>query len=192
MTLLSTKIRGPVGWLCGIQFQAALQRFAPRHVKAEKLDAESVVAMVHPSGQQMTVRHITRLSIEDQQAMAADSSELVISHPQWCQIEDAIRRLDGKYRTLVILGQENTESDYMVVGGGKDRLYWCGIYDKEGREFVAVDPSKSSTTCVKVPTGQPTSVPLKETIGLEDAVAAAREYAETGQRTTKLTWEERK
>jgi hypothetical protein len=65
---------------------------------------------------------------------------------------------------LVILGQENTEFDYMVVGGGKDRLYWCGIYDKEGREFVAVDPSKSSTTCVKVPTGQPTSVPLKETL----------------------------
>jgi Immunity protein Imm1 len=147
--------------------------------------------MVHPSGQQMTVRHITRLSIEDQQAMAADS-ELVISHPQWRQIEDAIRRLDGKYRTLVILGQENTEFDYIVVGGGKDRLYWCGIYDKEGREFVAVDPSKSSTTYVKVPTGQPTSVPLKETIGLEGALAAAREYAETGQRTTKLAWEERK
>jgi Immunity protein Imm1 len=93
---------------------------------------------------------------------------------------------------LVILGQENTEFDYMVVGGGKDRLYWCGIYDKEGRQFVAVDPSKSSTTYVKVPTGQPTSVPLKETIGLEDAVPAAREYAETGQRTTKLAWEKRK
>jgi len=77
----------------------------------------------------MTVRHITRLCIEDQQAKTAESRELVVYNPEWDQIENVIRRLDGKYRTLVILGQENTECDYMVIGGGKDRVYWCGVYD---------------------------------------------------------------
>ncbi len=136
--------------------------------------------------------HIKRLSIEDQKAMDPASRDLVVSQPHWDQIERAIRQLDGKYRTMVILGQENTEFDYMVIGGGKNRLYWCGVYDDQGREFTVIDPSKSSTTYVKVPTGQPTSVPLKEIIGLEDVIVAARQYAETGKRTTDLPWAERK
>jgi len=136
--------------------------------------------------------YVRRLSIEDERVRGQDSPELNVCNPIWDQIEKAIRQLDGTYRTMVIIGKEDTEFDYMVIGGGRDQVYCCGLYDKQGREFTVVDPSKSSVTYVEVPTGQPTSVPLRETIGLEDALRAAREYAETGTRAKDLPWDEHK
>jgi hypothetical protein len=135
--------------------------------------------------------YVKRLSIEDQRIADQTSPDLIVSSPIWDQINSAIQQLDGRYRTMIILGQESTEFDYMVIGGGKDQLYWCGVYDQEGREFVVIDPSKSSTTYIKVPSGQPTTVPLNETIGLGDAIVAAKEYAETGERAAQLVWRKR-
>ncbi len=131
-------------------------------------------------------------SIEDQRVVGPNSSELVITDPSWSQIESAIRQLDGKNRTMVILSQEIAEFEYMVVGGGKNGVYSCGVYDQQGREFILIDPSKSSATFIKVPTGQPTTLSLRETIELEDAIIAAKEYSETGERAEELVWEERK
>jgi immunity protein Imm1 of predicted polymorphic toxin system len=135
--------------------------------------------------------YVKRLTIEDQRILDPYSPELAVSDPSWDQVETAIQQMDGRFRTLVILGQENSEFDYMVIGGGKEGIYWCGIFDQQGREFTLTDPGRSSTTCVKVPAGQSTSVPLRETVGLHEVIVAAKQYAETGDRTGKLTWVER-
>jgi Immunity protein Imm1 len=135
--------------------------------------------------------YVRRLSIEDERILDPSSPELDAQNPSWDQIENGIHRLDGKYRTLLIIGQDNPEFDYMVIGGGKEGAYWCGLYDKTGREFVVIDPSQTSTMHVKVPTGQTTSVPIRETVDLETVIIAAKKYSESGERASELVWEER-
>lgn len=58
-----------------------------------------------------------------------------IENPQWVQIEDAIRRLDGRSRTLVTLIAEG--GGHMVVGGG-ERGEYLGYATFDNQTFFNV------------------------------------------------------
>jgi len=90
-----------------------------------------------------------------------------IREPTCNLIEEAIRGLDGKHRTVVILGRNDFE--YMVVGGGKDNMYSCGLVDKRGQEFAVVDSRKAGSANVILPCGQPTAIAIQEVIDLTAA-----------------------
>jgi hypothetical protein len=138
----------------------------------------------------VTAMYVKRLFMEDVRILDPQSPEVEVYDPTWDQIESAIRRLDGNHRSIVIIGQLDPETDFMGIGGGKDGVYRCFVYDRQGREFAVIDPSKPPDKLVDILMGQKTSVSLQECIDLDTVLLAAKSYAESGQLEKKLTWKE--
>jgi hypothetical protein len=128
---------------------------------------------------------VNRLSIDDTRVYDADGA-MAICEPRWDAIERAIRQLDGKFRTQIILWR--TESEFMVVGGGNNGMYSCGLVDQSGADFVIIDERRDKGGHVVVPCGQPTAISNEEVIDLAAVLLAANEYAESGQRCDQVKW----
>jgi hypothetical protein len=134
---------------------------------------------------------IKRMYLEDDRVQDPESSEKEVAKPSWATIESSIRRLDGVHRSMVIIGQDDPEVDFMAVGGGAEGTYRCFIYTQDGREIVLTDPSQVSEGVKDVLMGQTTSVPLDECLPLEVVLRAARTYSTTGQPDPSLSWKSR-
>jgi hypothetical protein len=118
--------------------------------------------------------YVTRLLIDDDRIVDWESPETAMSHPTWQQIEEAIKGLDGTHRTLVTLGRDGGDCDYMVIVGGKGGVYTCGLYDADGREFAVVDPyHQGSTELIEIPAGQPSCVSKREALEVGTVLVAA-------------------
>jgi len=128
---------------------------------------------------------VKRLSIDDTRVYDPDGA-LDIREPTWDVIEQAVRQLDGKYRTQIILGR--TESEFMVVGGGTNGMYSCGVIDQSGEEFAVIGERRDKAGHVVVPCGQPTPISNQEVIDLTAVLLAVKEYAESGQRCGQVKW----
>jgi len=134
--------------------------------------------------------HVKRMFVEDVRILDPNSPEVEVYSPNWDQIENAIRKLDGNHRSIVIIGQLDPEIDYMGIGGGKNGIYRCFVYDSNGREFALIDPSKSLNEAIDVLMGQTTSISAQECLPVEMVLQAAKTYAESGNKDTKLRWKE--
>lgn len=134
--------------------------------------------------------HIDTLTFENWQGVQNLGG--TVSEPNLRQVETAVCNLDGLRRTLIIL--ESPDGSYLAVGGGNSGRYVISasicdeIYnlvsnmdDKGERSDIA--------TCWIVTGGQGAEYPLRETVDLETALQAAREYATHGTLDSSLVWE---
>jgi hypothetical protein len=119
---------------------------------------------------------------------AEDSSRDEILNPDWFAIEAAIRRLDGESCSLVVLGIGDPPVPHMAIGGGQGRYIVYATSDNL-TFYKAVNPKAGIGKCDLVAGGQLGSYDLRLCVGLEEALRAAKAYAETGSLDRSLTWE---
>lgn len=131
---------------------------------------------------------VTRLYMEDDRIADQNSPDRERYGPTWPDIESAIRRLDGAHRSIVILGKDDPEIDFMGIGGGADGVYRCFVVTEDGREAALLNPHEPGTEVREVFMGQLTAVSAQECLSLEIVLEAARTYAQTSQMHPALTW----
>ena len=118
-----------------------------------------------------------------------DECEL-IEIPTWSQIEQAIRELDGKSKTLVTLGAD--DECYMSIGGGDSGKYIVNVTFDNVRFHNLVDRSKPDAIQKLVVGGQQGNYSAKMCVNLETALLAAQTFTVSGQLEISLCWEEEK
>jgi len=107
--------------------------------------------------------------------------------PAEAVVEQAIKALDGVGHTEVLLEQ----GTQLSIGGGVGQ-YVVSMFTADERSLVAISPSApNSDEKVKlVAGGQKISVPRRQVLSVEHAVAAALHFLRTGHPDKSLTWEE--
>jgi len=108
-----------------------------------------------------------------------------ICDPTWEQIEEAIRRLDGKVHTEVLL----SKAGQLSIGGGAGQ-YFVSIFTDDERSLIAIDQSKTAQEhTALVSGGQTVSLPKRQIVDVDAALRAARAYFETERPDPTLTWD---
>lgn len=119
-----------------------------------------------------------------------------IAHPDWAQIEAAIRALDGDARTEVALGASNenpADTPHMMIGGGNEGRYIVyATYDGR-RLFDLLRAGAGSNTDDEdtkvVAGGQEGIYHAREVVDLATALAAAQAFALDGELASGLNWD---
>ncbi len=123
-----------------------------------------------------------------------------IENQDWNQIEAAIRELDGKSKTLVTLGADDSEAlatlgasdTYMTIGGGGAGKYVVSVTFDNISFYNLVDLSKPDRTEKLVVGGQEGIYPSKMCVDLLRCLLAARTFSESGKLDPLVSWEEDK
>ncbi len=118
-----------------------------------------------------------------------DEGDLIES-PTWSQIEQAIRELDGKSKTLVTLGVD--DECYMSIGGGESGKYIVNVTFDNVSFYNLVDPSKPDAIEKLVVGGQEGNYSAKICVNLETTLLAAQTFTLSGKLQISLSWEEEK
>jgi len=139
----------------------------------------------------LTSLSITRLYTEDDRIPDPNSPEKEHYNPSWPEIESAVRQLDGVHRSIVIIGKDDPEIDFMGIGGGAGGVYRCFVVTEEGKEVTLLNPDESSTQVRDIFMGQQTKISARECLPLPLVLEAARTYAQSSQMNPALIWQER-
>lgn len=119
-----------------------------------------------------------------------------VAHPDWEQIEAAIRALDGDTRTDVALRASNenpADTPHMMIGGGNEGRYVVyATYD--GRRLFDLlradaDSDSDDEDMRVVAGGQEGIFHAREVVDLTTALAAARAFALDGELASGLNWD---
>jgi len=106
------------------------------------------------------------------------------------QIEQGIRELNGKTKSLVTLGAD--DECYMSIGGGESGKYIVNItFDKVSFHNLVV-PSKPDAIEKLVVGEQEGNYSARMCVNLETALLAAQTFTVSGQIQISLSWEEEK
>lgn len=114
------------------------------------------------------------------------SQDVLIDKPNWCQIETAIRELDGANHTLVTLGAD--EETYMSIGGGAGEYIVTVTFDSLNF-YILLDLAKSNNIEKLVVGGQHGNFPANQCVDLLRCLLAARTFALEGKLDELLTWQ---
>lgn len=120
-----------------------------------------------------------------------DSDLTTKQHPSWKEIEAAIRRLDGKSCSLVVIALSDAEAPHMAIGGGGNGRYLVYGTQDNMTFHNLINPAAPTGKCSLVAGGQRGEYAQKHCVSLPDALRAAKTYAETGEYDTALMWEEK-
>jgi len=113
-----------------------------------------------------------------------DSGE-VIESPSSAEIEAAVRALNQKERTLVMLYQ--SPEKHMAVGGGNGQ--YVAYITEDGRSFSKLVSSTPDTgTLCLVVGGQVGDYPRSQCVSLDEVLRAVREFADRGFPNPELRW----
>jgi hypothetical protein len=113
-------------------------------------------------------------------------TSLVVSKPEWADIEKAIHRLDGaRYCELALMTREAT--GISIFGGWQGR-YTCELIAESENGACLVSPNGRRDVLVNVTEGGEDS-PEMWAVGLVHVPKAAKTYAETGELDETLVWE---
>lgn len=126
--------------------------------------------------------YVTLLSAPD------DGDGEFVAHPSLGDVELAVRALDGRHRTLVVLGTHGAA--HMAIGGGPHRFIVTATRDGD-RYAVALDPPAPEGT-VRLPMeGDGDEFAMRETVELPAALWAARTFTFDGRLDRRLIWGKR-
>jgi hypothetical protein len=109
-----------------------------------------------------------------------------VSNPSWEDIENAIRDLDGKSRTIVSLQGE--DEAHLVVGGGSSGRYL--VYATfDNKHFSTLSNGRAASSKMRLYIGgQVGEYADNLIVDIACALSAARCFSEFGQLDPKLAW----
>jgi hypothetical protein len=114
-------------------------------------------------------------------------SPTTVQKPGWFTIEQRIRLLDGRQHTMVTIA--GAGEAHMAVGGGGGRYVVYTTYDNLTFHNL-VDPARGEAAERVLAGGQQGEYPARQVVALDQALEAARQFAEHGVLAPTVTWEE--
>lgn len=108
-----------------------------------------------------------------------------IEWPYWTDVENALRRLDGRTRTQVFLMTEDAIG--MCVTGGYMNRFICEIQDKGGARILIGDAAVDDVAVPVLENGD-TDFPASEIVSLEVALDVCKTYLDTGLADARFGW----
>ena len=109
-----------------------------------------------------------------------------VPRPSWPQIETAIRALDGKRRTMVILGADG--ESHLTVGGGSSNRYVVYMTFDNMQFLNLMSRDRADKTVRLFVGGQDGLFPDNSVVDIALALRAAKTFAETGQPDPLCKW----
>jgi hypothetical protein len=106
--------------------------------------------------------------------------------PTWPDIEAAIRKLDGRVFTMATIAAEG-EAHLCVGGGSEGRYVVYATFDNWNFRTLTSAATESSKILLFIG-GQEGDYPSNIVVPLQNALQAARTFAESGQIDPNLTW----
>jgi hypothetical protein len=115
-----------------------------------------------------------------------DVGDADVSAPSWNQIETAIRALDGKRRTMVILGGDG--ESHLAIGGGSSNCFVVYMTFDNMHFFNLLSRDRADKTATLFVGGQHSQFPDNTVVDIALALRAAKTFAETGQPDPSCMW----
>lgn len=111
------------------------------------------------------------------------------ANPDWKDVEDIIRRLDGQHVSEVTM-DNGDEDNYLCVAGGNNGLFILYIALDDNSEFYSLlNPFPENKTNRLVTGGQSGDFEDKICVRVETVLDAAGDYFRTGNISDKYKWE---
>jgi hypothetical protein len=110
-----------------------------------------------------------------------------LANPEWDSVEMHLRLLDGDSSDGVILGSSG--NSYLGVSGGRGNQYVVAGYIAGFGSFILANGEKGHGTRQVVVNGDFNNYPARHVVGLDDAIAAAKEFFESGDLVKGFIWE---
>jgi len=116
-----------------------------------------------------------------------DIDPTTTKNPTWPQVRDAILQLNGKDKTLLILGAGNPVP-HMGIGGGGG-TFICYVTEDNRAFHNLENPAKGEDDLVSlIAGGQRSDYRARLCVDAETVLKAAQVYSETGQLDPTLPW----
>ena len=118
-----------------------------------------------------------------------DDFEKNIELPSWEDVESIINRMDGHFTTEIILMDE-TEDNYLCIGGGNDGI--CNVYISKDDNILIktlLNPKEDLNVYKLVTGGQLGNFDGIYCVSIEIAKEVAKIFFETGEECEKYSWE---
>ncbi len=120
------------------------------------------------------------MSIELTLVRSSRSGRLEIPYPDWEDVENALRSLDGHTHCELFLGSPDSTEGLMVIGGPARHLIWIQRWDAAGEELLIDTASErvasSGTVSFVLSNGQVDEYPMASTVELEASLQVARTF----------------
>jgi hypothetical protein len=108
-----------------------------------------------------------------------------VTNPSWFDVETAIKYLDAKHKTEVLL-----ESDAQISVGGGAGQYFVYIFIADERNLILTDLSKPDGFVHLIVGGLTGTYPLRNIVDIDLAMRTTKVFYETEQAVSDLTWVE--
>jgi hypothetical protein len=115
-----------------------------------------------------------------------DTDPSTTRNPTWPQIRDAILQLNGKDKTLLILGAGDPVPHMGIGGGGGSFI--CYVTEDNRAFHNLENPSAGEDLVSLIAGGQRSDYRARLCVDAETVLKAARVYSETGQLEPALSW----
>jgi Immunity protein Imm1 len=136
-----------------------------------------------------TPRHVTRVHVEDR--TGHKTSDVVIDCPTLTQVLDALKMLNGKNTTMVLLEMEG--KNFGIAGGTAGRFtgeLTYGIDDAFYTLLSSRNPAKPDDEEIELVTGQQAVlVPQRQVLDRTTVLKASRYFVAHGTMCPELIWE---
>lgn len=114
----------------------------------------------------------------------AGASKLVTG---WHEVENAIRIIDGKSKTGLLLRRDTNAE--MIITGGRNGYFHVYISKRGEKPLSLVSPEADVEEEMEmIICGQGTDFRMWQLVHLPEAIAAARTFCESGEAEPSLTW----
>jgi Immunity protein Imm1 len=111
-----------------------------------------------------------------------------LADPGWDAIENAIRQLDGKSRTSVMIGRDDDTT--MSIGGGPSLFTSVILIENSRGPYYLIDPNAPNAEVMLVVGGQKIGLPKNLTVDLATTLHAAKTFSETGELDATAHWQD--
>ncbi|CAM2005297.1 hypothetical protein [Acanthopleuribacter pedis] len=102
------------------------------------------------------------------------------------QCLDAVKRLNGDNKTVVVLSRD--DENFLMIGGGNKNLYICNA-SLDGAMYYLTDPWHEGGEIALVAGGQEGSYSKKLGIKLENVLKATELFVKESELDNDLNWE---
>lgn len=116
-----------------------------------------------------------------------DNQPETVQSPSLSDVEEAIRKMDGIDRSLVMLGTDGPVP-HMGIGGGLRNWFIVYVTHDNQRFYNLRDDVSREGEIEMVCGGQTSEFALSKCVTLETAIAAARSFAVNGALAEHLQW----
>jgi hypothetical protein len=113
----------------------------------------------------------------------------VIEQPTWSAVDSAVRSLDGEARDSVIIN--GPDEAYMGIAGGTDGSYVVAGRRRDAKTFILTAGERRGKWLPVAVGGQENEYADNEVVTLEQALAVARTFFESGECDPRFQWNEK-